>query len=449
MIRPKGRPLSTAGGKAPGPEPLKRCLEQIEKILNSKDSGDQLTSIEVYDIICHISDAVLAGGIRRAATICFFSVDDEDMIKCKYGEWWKENPQRARANNSAVLLRHRVTKDNFFDLWDKIEKSNSGEPGIMFSNSAEVLGNPCNEISLRANQFCNLCTINASNVESQEDLNERAKAATFIGTLQAGYTNFHFLRDVWRTTTEKEALLGISMTGISSGNVLKYNMHQAAEIVKQENERVSNLIGINKASRLTCTKPEGTSSLVLGTSSGVHAWHAPYYIRRLRMLKNEPIYVYLKKKFPNLIEDDVLKPERDAVLSMPIKAPDNAIFRNEPALSLLERVKKISVEWVKNGHRKGDNTHNVSATISIKDNEWDDVGQWMWENRNFYNGLSVLPFDCGSYKQTPFEEITKEQYEDMIKYIKEIDLSEVKEEEDNTQLKEEVACSSGQCDISL
>ena len=303
------------------------------------------------------------------------------------------------------------------------------------------------EISLKANQFCNLTSINASNIKSQKDLNERARVASFIGTLQAGYTNFHYLRDIWKKTTEKESLLGVSMTGIASGDVLEFDMHDAAEIVKQENERIAKLIGINKAARTTAVKPEGTSSLVLGTSSGVHAWHSPYYIRRLRILKNESIYSYLKLKIPELVEDDFVD-KNNAVVSIPIKAPDRAVFRDEPALSLLERVKKVSVEWVKNGHRKGDNTHNVSCTVSIRnEKEWEDVGEWMWENRSVYNGLSVLPYDGGSYKQMPFQEITKEQYEKLLNYVQKIDLSEVQEDEDNTTLKESVACGGGVCEV--
>ena len=447
IIRPKGYPLKTAGGKAPGPDPLRICLESVRQILHAKDSGDQLSPLEVHDIICYLSDAVLAGGIRRSALISLFSLDDEEMLMCKQGDWYKTSPQRARANNSAVVLRHRIKKSEFFDLWKKIEESGFGEPGIFLSNNSEVGSNPCMEISLKANQFCNLTSINASNIKSQKDLNERARVASFIGTLQAGYTNFHYLRDIWKKTTEKESLLGVSMTGIASGDVLEFDMHDAAEIVKQENDRISKLIGINKAARTTAVKPEGTSSLVLGTSSGVHAWHSPYYIRRLRILKNESIYSYLKSKLPELVEDDFVN-KNNAVVSIPIKAPDRAVFRDEPALSLLERVKKVSVEWVKNGHRKGDNTHNVSCTVSIRnEKEWEDVGEWMWENRSVYNGLSVLPYDGGSYKQMPFQEITKEQYEKLLNYVQKIDLSEVQEDEDNTTLKESVACGAGACEV--
>ena len=447
IIRPKGSLLKTAGGKAPGPEPLKNCLDKIKEIFESKEPGDQLKPIEAHDIVCHLADAVLAGGIRRSALISLFSLDDSEMLLSKTGEWWKNNEQRGRANNSAVILRHRIKKNEFFDLWKTIKESESGEPGLFFSNSYDMGTNPCCEVSLRSAQVCNLVEINVSNIESQHDLNERAKAASLIATLQAGYTDFHYLRDIWKKTTEKEALLGVGITGIASGNVLNYDLHQAAGLVKQENERVAKLIGINKATRTTCVKPSGTSSLVLGTSSGIHAWHAQHYIRRMRVLKNESIYQYLKNKIPMLVEDDVFKPDEGAVISIPVKAPDNANFRSEPALNLLERVKKVSSEWIQNGHRRGDNAHNVSCTVAIKNDEWSSVGEWMWENRSFYNGLSVLPYDCGTYKQTPFEEITKEQYEDLCMHLNKIDLSEVKEIIDNTNLEGELACPSGGCEV--
>jgi ribonucleoside-triphosphate reductase len=484
-IRPKGARLVTSGGKAPGPQPLKECLIKIEGVLETKNDGDKLTPLECHDVICHLADAVLAGGIRRAALISLFSADDNEMISCKSGNWWELNPQRGRANNSAVLLRHKITKQYFLDLWKRIELSNAGEPGIYLSNDKDWGTNPCCEIALRPFQFCNLCEVNVSDIESQEDLNVRVKAATFIGTLQASYTDFHYLRPIWQRTTEKDALIGISMTGIASDKVLNMDMTTSAQIVLQENERVSNLIGINKAARTTCIKPAGTTSLTLGTSSGIHAWHSDYYIRRIRVGKNESMYSYLQIYHPELIEDEFFRPHDTAVISIPQKAPDNAILRTESALDLLERVKKVSSTWIKPGHRNGQNTHNVSATVSINKeklyklegsnfigadpddllievageieqynrintrifNEWDVVGEWMWDNREFYNGLSVLPYDNGSYTQAPFEDITKEKYEEMIETLTEMDLTKVIELNDNTDLAGELACVGGQCEI--
>lgn len=808
-IRPKGARLITSGGKAPGPQPLKECLVKIEGILDAKQNGEKLTSIEVHDIICHLADAVLAGGIRRAALISLFNADDDEMISCKSGNWWELNPQRGRANNSAVLLRHKITKEYFLDLWKRIELSNAGEPGIYLSNDKDWGTNPslrkgtlvltsngifpieqlqdtefevknitgniskakcwlsgtnkqlfkitlqggheyystdvhewpiwdgdkfvkiqtdkikvgsylpnltqnelynssthgsyldgltigwnlgdgwitktstgknqygfifskkdmingadviinyinkisepsgfktiakpnkygnveinisnkfidtffksfginhksdgfsdiiwqnttedfkrglidglfssdgsysnnrvgikskykklssdiaallgfygiktsikqkissgtrfpngkvydktyetyslrimgrksiehfrelfksvliykqeqldnqfknvkrydnlidrrhdlikilniektdlyedvwdisvfdethcfqiahcitgnCCEIALRPNQFCNLCEVNVSDVTDQDDLNNRVKAAAFIGTLQASYTDFHYLRPIWQRTTEKDALIGISMTGIASNTINTLDLIYPAELVKAENERVAKLIGINKAARTTCIKPAGTTSLTLGTSSGIHAWHNDFYIRRIRVGKNESIYTYLSIYHPELIEDEYFRPHDTAVISIPQKSPKGSILRNERALELLERIKYYSLNWVKPGHRTGQNTHNVSATVSIKPDEWDHVGEWMWENRDSYNGLSVLPHDNGTYIQAPFEDITEEKYNELIKKLHEIDLTKVIELNDETALQGELACAGGVCEI--
>jgi ribonucleoside-diphosphate reductase alpha chain len=446
-IRPKGARLVTSGGKAPGPQPLKECLVKIDGMLKEKESGDQLSTIEVHDIVCHIADAVLAGGIRRAALISLFSADDDQMIGCKSGNWWELNPQRGRANNSACLMRHKITKDFFMDLWKRVELSGAGEPGIYLNNDKDWGTNPCCEIALRPYQFCNLCEVNASDIDSQEDYEARVKAAAFIGTLQAGYTNFHYLREIWQDTTEKDALIGISMTGIGSGTVLGYDMKSAAKIVKKENSRVAKLIGIKSSARCTTVKPAGTTSLTLGTSSGIHAWHNDYYIRRIRVGKNESIYKYLFEFHPELVEDEYFSPHDTAVIQIPQKAPEGSILRTESPFQLLERVKKVATEWVSPGHRNGSNTHNVSATVSLRDNEWDYAGEWMWENRKHYNGLSVLPYNGGSYTQAPFEDITEEKYNEMLKSLTEIDLSSIVEEKDETDLKGELACAGGACEI--
>jgi len=446
-IRAKGARLITSGGKAPGPQPLKECLIKIEGILDAKKDGDKLKPIEVHDIVCHIADAVLAGGIRRAALICLFSASDEQMISCKSGAWWETNPQRGRANNSAVLMRHKITKEYFLELWKRIEASGAGEPGIYLSNDKDWGTNPCCEIALRPFQFCNLCEVNVSDVVDQNDLNERVKAASFIGTLQAGYTDFHYLRPIWQRTTEKDALIGVSMTGIGSGAVLKLDMKAAAKIVKEENRKVAEVLGINISARTTTVKPAGTTSLTLGTSSGIHAWHNDYYIRRVRVGKNESMYSHLMLNHPELVEDEYFRPHDTAVIGIPQKAPETAIFRTESPIQLLERVKKVHSEWVKPGHRSGSNSHNVSATISIREHEWKAVGEWMWENKEFYNGLSVLPYDGGTYIQAPFEDCTKERYEELMQTLSDVDLSKVIELEDNTDLSGELACAGGACEI--
>ena len=447
-IRPKGARLITSGGKAPGPQPLKEALVKIEGILDARTDGDKLRPIEVHDMVCHVADAVLAGGIRRAALISLFSADDDEMVSCKAGSWWENNPQRGRANNSALLLRHKVTKEFFLDLWKRVEASGAGEPGLLFSNDKDWGTNPCAEISLRPFQFCNLTEVNVSNVESQEDLEERVRAASFIGTLQAGYTDFHYLRPIWQRTTEKDALIGVSMTGIASGAVLNLDMKAAARAVKEENARVAEMIGINKAARTTTVKPAGTTSLTLGTSSGIHAWHNDYYIRRIRVGKNEAIYNYLKFNHPELVEDEYFRPHDTAVISVPQKAPEGAIMRTESPLQLLERVKRVYTDWIKPGHRTGHNTHNVSATVSVREHEWDSVGAWMWDNKDSYQGLSVLPYDGGSYTQAPFEDCTKEKYDELIRTLGEVDLTKVEELTDETDLSGEIACGPAGCEIT-
>ena len=446
-IRPKGATLVTAGGKAPGPAPLKECLTKLEGMLSAKEDGDKLSTIEVHDMVCHIADAVLAGGIRRAALISLFSADDDEMISCKSGAWWENNPQRGRANNSAVMLRSTTEEEEFLDLWKRIQASGAGEPGIYFTNNLEWGTNPCCEIALRPFQFCNLCEVNVSDIESQEDYNARVKAAAFIGTLQASYSDFHYLRAIWQRTTEKDALIGVSMTGIGSGKVLNYDMSEAAGIVKEENARVAGLLEINSSARCTTVKPAGTTSLTLGTSSGIHAWHNDYYLRRVRVGKNEAIYTYLKIYHPELIEDEYFRPHDTAVITLPQKAPEGAILRTESPMELLERVKTVTKEWIKPGHRKGNNSHNVSATISIKEDEWEEVGAWMWKNKKFYNGLSVLPYDGHTYKQAPFEDCDEETYNKLMSTLTEIDLEKVVEAEDLTDLAGEIACAGGACEV--
>ena len=481
-IRQKGARLITAGGKAPGPEPLKICLSHVQAILDRKQEGDKLTPLECHDILCHIANSVLAGGIRRSAMIALFSHDDEEMITCKYGTWYELNEQRGRANNSAVLERGVIGEEEFNALWKRIEASGSGEPGIYWTNNKDWGTNPCCEIALRPYQFCNLCEVNVSDVTSQDDLNERVAVAAFFGTLQAGFSNFHYLRPIWAKTTQKDALLGIGMTGIGSGEILKYNLDIAAHVAKVMNSMISNVIGTNEAARITCIKPSGTTSLVLGTASGIHAWHAPYYLRTMRFNKNEDMAAYLMVNHPELCEDDVLRPTDTVCVRIPVKAPEGSIFRTETAIDTLERVKKFSLEWIKPGHINGDNTHNVSATISIDSNkyylsdfgpdngyqffkegplttsekidcaettEWEAVGAWMWNNREVYNGLSVLNYDGGSYTQAPFQDITKEQYEEKISTLKSLDLSKVMELDDTVDFSAIQACGGGQCEVNI
>ena len=446
-VRKKGARLITAGGKAPGPEPLKICLAHVQAILERKEEGQKLSSLECHDILCHIANSVLAGGIRRSAMIALFSHDDEEMITCKYGNWWETNEQRGRANNSAVLLRGEIDKEEFDGLWKRIEASGSGEPGIYWTNNLDWGTNPCCEIALRPYQFCNLCEINVSDVEDQTDLNNRVGVAAFFGTLQAGFTDFHYLRPIWSKTTQKDALLGIGMTGIGSGEILKYNLEIAANTAKVMNSMISEKIGTNEAARITCIKPSGTTSLVLGTASGIHAWHAPYYLRTMRFNKNEDLAAYLMVNHPELCEDDVLRPKDTVCVRIPVKAPEGSIFRTESAIETLERVKKFSLEWIKPGHQNGYNTHNVSATISLKPEEWPIAGEWMWDNREHYNGLSVLPYFGHTYKQAPFEDIERTEYEARMSSLHTLDLTKVTELDDMVEFTQIASCAGGACEV--
>jgi len=447
-IRPKGARLVTSGGKAPGPQPLKECIVKLEGVLTDALSVEKLSTIQVHDIQCYIADAVLAGGIRRAAMISFFSIDDRTMLSAKSGTWWERNPQRGRANNSVVMVRSRVKRKDFDEVFTYLQSSGSGEPGFYFTNDKDFLSNPCGEIGLKSSCFCNLTEINASIIHTQEEFNERSKVASFIGTLQASYTDFHFLRSIWEEVTKEEGLLGVSLTGIASNNLETLDAKEAANCAIMENNRVAKILGINPAKRVTTVKPAGTSSIVLGCSSGIHGWHSEYFIRRIRMNKNEAIYKYLEKWHTELVEDEFFSPHDTAVASFPLRAPSNAITRAEGATSLLERVKKVYDSWVLGGHTSGANTHNISATISVKEDEWDTVRNWMWVNRKSYNGISLLPYDGGTYRQAPFEECSLYMYNKLNNLLTEIDFTKIIEEEDNTDLSGEIACGGGSCEIT-
>lgn len=447
QIRDKGMPLITSGGKAPGHKPLKDCLKNMESILD-KAAGKKLTSLQAHDILCYIADAVLAGGIRRAAMICLFDADDEEMLNCKSGDWYINHLHRSRANNSVILDRKTTTKEQFYSILKKTQESQAGEPGIFFTNNPFMGTNPCGEIALNDKQFCNLVEVNVSNLKDEKDFYNRVEAAAMLATIQASYTNFTHLSPEWKEITEKEALIGVSLTGLASVNIPAEVLNIAAEKVKKCNEYLSKILGINPAARTTCVKPAGTTSLVCGTSSGIHAWHSEYYVRRMRLPKTDPLYDYMLKVNPDFLENDVTDPMNTSILKIPIKAPKGAITRKESPLETLERIKHVYENWIVPGHSYGDNTNNVSATINIKDDEWDAVIDWMWENKHCYNGISLFPYDGGTYIQAPFEEISEEEFSTLSEKLNEVDLTQVKESEDFTQLIENLACSGGFCEIT-
>lgn len=446
-IRAKGTPLITTGAKAPGPEPLKAMLAKLEKMLKLA-AGRKLNSLEVHDIICIISDCVLAGGIRRAALISLFDRNDTDMLTCKSGTWWESAPWRARANNSAILPKN-VSKEEFLYIFNACKESGAGEPGISWTNNPDMGFNPCHEVSLHNKQFCNLTTLNATGITTKKEFLKRVQAAATIATIQAAYTDFPYLTPEWTRVTSEEALLGVSMTGIADAAdfFTEDILQEGAKLVLEVNERIAKKLGINLAARCTVIKPEGSSSCVLGSSSGIGDRHAALYLRRIRMSKADALSSYLKNVIPELVEDDFTN-NSDIVVTIPQKSPEGSFLReNSSALGLLERAIKFNKNWVHPGHRYGDNMNNVSVTLSVKENEWDKLGQAMWTHRNSYTGISLLPYDGGSYKQLPFEECSQEIYDKYSKLVKNIDLKDVKENEDKTERQEVLACAGGICEI--
>lgn len=446
-VRQKGSYLVTTGAKAPGPEPLKKMLEKVEELLRLA-IGRKLKSLEVHDIVCMIADCVLSGGIRRAALISLFDRDDKDMLTSKHGAWWEKNPHRARANNSAVLPRHETTYEEFKNVYDMCIASNAGEPGFFWTNDVEWGTNPCAEIGLQSNQFCNLTTTNLTGIKNEKDFHNRVYAASLLGTLQAGFTDFPYLSDKWKSVTESEALIGCSFTGIADAkNLTAEELQKAAKLVLEVNEKYAKKIGINLATRTTAIKPEGTASCVLGSSSGIHARHSEFYLRRVRMNKDDELARYLMRIVPELVEDDVFSPT-GVVVTIPQESPQGAIVRqSESALDLFDRVKHYYNNWVVPGHRSGDNTHNISCTINYKPEEVETLLERLWEDRFQYAAVSLLPFSDTIYQQAPFEDCDKETFEKYNKMIKEVDLTKVLEMEDNTNRAEQLACSGGVCEI--
>lgn len=448
QIREKGSKLSHGAGKAPGSEPLRVMLSNIEKVFKNA-AGRKLRPIECHDIFCFTAEAVLAGGVRRSSLISFFDKFDTEMLNAKQGEWWVRNPQRRMANNSAVFDRATTTQEEFNAVFDACIKSNSGEPGFFFTSDIEVGSNPCCEIALNHNQLCNLSSVNMTGITGEKDLNNRMYAAAMIGTLQASYTDFNYVGDNWKRVTENEALLGVSQTGIAdAANLTADQLRKCAELIKEVNAKYAKKIGINPAARTTCVKPEGNTSCFLGSSSGIHARYDDYYLRRIRVNKLDNLAKYMQSEIPELVEQDLFT-SNDLVITVPQRSPEGAILRkNESAVQLIDRVIFYHNNWIKPGHTSGVNTHNVSCTVEYLPEEVDELRQKLWETRHSYNGISLLPKDTSSYKQAPFESCSKETYEETLKKIKHLDFSKVLEFEDNTELAGAIACGGGACEFT-
>ena len=423
LIREAGTPLSH-GGKAPGPEPLKNTLSKVKDLLDSViKNSRRLSPIHCYDIVMHSADAVISGGVRRSATIAVFSPDDTEMAKAKTGNWFKENPQRGRSNNSALLVRDETSKEMFSEIMQSVKEF--GEPGFVFSDSTELLVNPCVEIGFwpvceetgkSGWQACNLSTINCSKIQDEVDFYEAAKAATIIGTLQAGFTDVGYLENTSKSIIEREALIGVSMTGIMEQHEICLSpilQKEAAKIVKQVNKEIAKKIGINQAARCTCVKPEGTASCILGTSSGIHPHHAKRYIRRVQANKMEDIYRYFHSINPRACEESVWSAnDTDDVISFCVEVPAGSKTKNQiSAIELLKSVKSTQQNWVIGGTNKSLCTqpwlvHNVSNTINVTSEEWDEVEEFIYDNRKWFCGISLLPVTGDKdYPQAPFTAI--------------------------------------------
>jgi len=457
QIRLKGAPLST-GGTASGPESLATLHDRLRSILVPA-IGRQLRPLEVHDIVCHIGDLVFCGGVRRTALISLFDKDDEEMLKSKHGNWWETNPQRARANNSAVIHRREDdVEGSIRAVLGMCFDSFAGEPGIFLTDNYDWGVNPCVEIALRPRQFCNLSEINASLCKTPGDFLRAAYAAAIIGTLQATYTDFSYIDPRWKQNCDEEALLGVSITGqADAGNLLTPELlTEAALLMKQVNAEWAKKLGINPAARIGCTKPSGSTSAWLGCASGVHGAHDDYYLRRVRVDKdaNAPIVKYLTDIFglsepeTNGIVERDLYSDDVVVVTIPVCKKGAIKRQEETSIQLMERAKKIYDNWIVNSHRSGDNRHNVSLTVSYKEEERPEIIEWIVKNRDSFTGISLLPFSGGSYKQMPFETITEDQYNEWSsRYPDGIDLFSLDYSDSADARKGELACAGGACEI--
>ncbi len=491
-IRTRGAPLRTSGGKAPGHLPLKRALQNVEDLLREA-AGRRLESIEAYDILMHVAGAVLAGGVRRSATIALFSADDDKMMQAKTGNWFETHPHRSASNNSAVLIRDRATREQFMRLFEC--QKQFGEPGFFFADHEDYGANPCVEIGLHpvfqvisrddiaqlqargvhtddagnplrigsrlhGFQMCNLTTINGALVRTPEDFFRAARAASIIGTLQAGYTNVPYLGPVSQMINEREALLGVSICGImDSPHILldPETLQKAAALVGETNAQFAARLGIRVAARTTCVKPEGTSSLLLGTGSGIHPRHAHRYFRRVQASRMDPVYQWFKQHNPHLCEPSAYGKRTDDVITFPVESPAEALLREDlDAVSFLERVRLVQENWVIPGTNHAAFSpglaHNVSNTVTVRDNEWESVATFIWENRSRFTGVALLQFTGDkAYVQAPMEAVqTAADFQrwNLLTYNP-VPYTNLREEDDQTKLAEVVACAGGQCELSV
>ena len=459
-IRPAGARLKTFGGRASGPEPLRKLFEfSISTFKHAM--GRKLTSLEVHDLMCMIGEVVVVGGVRRSALISLSNLTDRRMREAKMGQWWTDNSQRSLANNS-IAYTEKPDAETFMEEWVALVKSKSGERGIFNrvaaqrqaakwgrrSNSLSYGTNPCSEIILRDKQFCNLTEVVVRSTDDFESLKRKVELATILGTIQSTLTTFQFLGEEWKKNTEEERLLGVSLTGIMDNQsmsmdyapeTLGYNLELLRDHARSVNEEWAERLGIPASASITCVKPSGTVSQLVDSASGIHARHNPYYIRRIRMDKKDPIYGFLKNQGVPC-EDEAMRPESTAVFSFPQRAPEAAVCRNDKtAIEQLELWLIYQRYWCE---------HKPSVTISVKDEEWPEVGAWVWKHFDEVSGVSFLPFSDHTYQQAPYTDASKEEYEAAILAMpKDIDWSKFSEQEDNTTGQQQLACTAGGCEI--
>lgn len=464
-IRAEGTQLKTSGGKAPGHLPLKEALTRVAAILDQTGSR-KLRPIEVYDICMHVAKAVLSGGIRRSATICLFSPDDEEMMNAKTGDWFTTNPQRAGSNNSAALSRSADNEAVFRKLFQA--QKEFGEPGFFFVDNPNWGTNPCAEIGLdpvlreegkldqSGFQMCNLTSINGAQAVTEAAFYQACVYSAVIGTLQAAYTNMPYLGEVTKKINDRDALLGVSICGVMDNPEVLLNpeiLERGAKLCRATNLWLSRIIGINPASRVTCVKPEGTASLVLGSADGIHPHHAPYYFRRVTANRLEPIYAFFKERNPQMTEVSIYNPDRDDKIVFPVIAPAGAICRKDVgALQFLEIVRTVQQAWVLNGTSPTNTSpglnHNVSNTCTVKADEWTAVADYIWSNRECFTGISLLAWEGDKrYPQAPREEPTTDA--DVMKWNElkpqQVKYEDMREATDETTLAENSACAGNAC----
>ena len=454
-VRPAGARLKTFGGRASGPEPLKRLFEfVVESFVTAK--GRKLTSLEVHDIVCMVGEIVVVGGVRRSALISLSNLTDKRMREAKMGAWYNEYAYRGLANNS-VAYTEKPDMEVFMEEWLSLVKSKSGERGIFnrvaSQNQAIKQGrepdlnygtNPCSEIILRDKQFCNLTEVVVRSNDTKESLKNKIRLATILGTLQSNLTNFQFLSAEWTKNTKEERLLGVSLTGIMDAKITSKPDPKFLEELRDEankvNKKYAKILGIEESKSITCVKPSGTVSQLVDSASGIHSRHSPYYIRTIRMDKKDSIYEFLKDKGVQ-VEDEAFRPDSTAVFSFPIKSPTNAITRDDrTALEELEN-------WLI--YQRHFCNHKPSVTINVREHEWMEVGAWVYKYFDEISGISFLPHSDHSYQQAPYQECTKEEYQDLlVRTPSQIDWSTFKEEEDNTEGSQTLACTGNACEIS-